>query len=177
MIRKNLLILLLAMLCFAGSAHAQLIVLYKCGETNLESPMIKPFINIINESETPYDLKDITVRYFYTKEGEAFERYQVEYAVVGSSYVKVAFEQGFFDISFPDINMSIPPLGGETGIIQIKINKQDWSNYDQRDDYSFNPTFSELREFSRIALYYQGMKIWGNEHFKGPSPTPNVPPK
>jgi cellulose 1,4-beta-cellobiosidase len=177
MIRKNLLILLLVLICVTISAHAQIIVLYKCGEADLESPMIKPYINIINPSETPFNLKDITVRYFYTKEGASFERYQIEYAVVGSSYVKVAFEKGYFDITFPEADMIIPPLGGETGVIQLKIHKQDWSNYDQSDDYSFNPTFTEFSEFGRIALYYQGMKMWGSEHFKGPSPTPNAPPQ
>ena len=177
MIQKIILIIILLLFSISFYVSSQIAVHYRCGETDLESPMIKPHINIINKGDTSVELKDIKIRYFYSKEGNADERFQVEYAVVGGAFIKVTFEYGYFEISFPEADMVIPANGGATGEIQLKIYKQDWSNYDQSDDFSFNPTFSEFGEFGRIALYYQDAVYWGTEHYLGPSPTPLVPKK
>lgn len=174
MIRKNSILLCILLVFITFSASAQIVVFYKCGETSLESPMIKPYINIFNYGPDGAELKNIKIRYFYSNEGGAEERSQIEYAVVGSSYVKVTFETGFFEISFPGADMVIPPGGGETGVIQLKINKQDWSNYDQSNDFSFNPTYTEFRDTERIAAYHNGVLVWGTEHNAEPSPTPRT---
>ena len=170
--QKNNILLILLLFFISFSMHAQIVILYKCGEPAFESSMIKPGINIVNNSDFGLELKNIKIRYFYSKDGQSDEQYQIEYAVVGGSYIKVTFKYGFMEITFPDVNMVIPPGGGETGIIQIKVHKQDWSNYNQSDDFSFNPTFSEYREFGKIALYYMDALVWGTEHM--PSPTPRM---
>lgn len=174
MTQKYLILLVILFIFISFSAHAQLVVFYKCGETALDSPMIKPHINIVNYGETGVALKDIVVRYFYSNEERSPERFQVEYATIGGSRIMITLEYGFAEISFSDVDMIIPP-GGETGEIQIKINKQNWTNYNQRDDYSFNPTVTKFKEYPRIALYDQGVLVWGSEHFLNPFPTPPVP--
>lgn len=175
MIRKHLILLTILFIAVVFSANAQVVVLYRCGETALESSVIKPHINIINYGETGVALKDIKVRYFYSNEGRSPERSQIEYAVLGGSRILVTLEYGYAEISFPDVDLIIPPGGGETGEIQIKINKNNWTNYDQGDDFSFNPTIMTFTEFPRIALYYQDVLVYGTEHFLNPSPTPPVP--
>ncbi|MBN2535375.1 MAG: hypothetical protein JXB88_21030 [Spirochaetales bacterium] len=175
MTRKYLIFLVILLISISFSVHAQVVVLYKCGEPTLESSIIRPHINIVNRGDTGIALNDIVVRYFYTNEGLTPERFQIDYAVLGGSRIMINLEYGYAEISFPGVDMIIPPGGGETGEIQIKINRSDWTNYDQRDDFSFNPTFTAFKESPRIALYYQGTLIWGTEHFINPSPTPPVP--
>ena len=53
---------------------------------------------------------------------------------------------------------SIFALSGE---IQTRFNKVDWSNYNENDDYSYNPTLTSYADWSRVTLFRNGERIWG----------------
>lgn len=46
--------------------------------------------------------------------------------------------------------------------LHLRMNREDWSYFDQTDDYSFSNTASYL-PWRRIAVYYKGLLIWGYE--------------
>ena len=47
--------------------------------------------------------------------------------------------------------------------MQNRFAKNDWSNYDERDDYSFDPTKTAYADWSRVTLYRNGVLVWGAE--------------
>jgi hypothetical protein len=53
--------------------------------------------------------------------------------------------------------------GPDTGEIQIRFAKEDWSSYDESDDYSFDATKTDFAAWPRVTLYHKGTLIWGAE--------------
>lgn len=133
--------------------------------------MIKPHIMIVNAGQETIPLHELKVRYFYTNDGAKDEFYLVEYAVIGSQLVNLSFSYGYVDITFsPAAMVSIAP-GGNSGEILVRINKGDWSNYNQADDFSFDPSITGYKQHNRIALYRNDILISGYEYYPEPSPT------
>ena len=165
---KKTILFLAVLLLVVFSASAQIMIRYRTGEPHTQSPLIRFHLNIVNTGAAGIALKDVTVRYFHTKEGDAREGYQVEYAVMGTANIRVTFENVYAEVSFPGSTLTIPP-GGETGEIHLRFMKQDWTNYNQAND----PSFSHIPDFvdyDRIAGYLNGVRVWGREMFPVPSP-------
>ncbi|HEX7057422.1 MAG TPA: hypothetical protein VF260_09545, partial [Bacilli bacterium] len=53
--------------------------------------------------------------------------------------------------------------GGNSGEIQTRINKNDWTNYNESDDYSFDATKTTFANWDHVALYQDGVLVWGAE--------------
>src|SRR2546421_10896365 len=45
----------------------------------------------------------------------------------------------------------------------FRFNKNDWSNYQQANDYSYQGSITSYTVSTRITVYYKGTLIWGNE--------------
>jgi endo-1,4-beta-xylanase len=44
----------------------------------------------------------------------------------------------------------------------VRVHKTDWSNYDQRSDFSFQRD-GVLTDWDRVGLYRSGQLVWGVE--------------
>ena len=66
------------------------------------------------------------------------------------------------EISFTSAAGSIA-AGGQSGDIQIRIAKSDWSNFNEADDYSFDGTKSAFADWNKVTLYQGGTLAWGIE--------------
>ncbi|HEX7056712.1 MAG TPA: hypothetical protein VF260_05880, partial [Bacilli bacterium] len=53
--------------------------------------------------------------------------------------------------------------GGNSGEIQTRINKNDWTNYNESDDYSFDATKTTFANWDHATLYQDGVLVWGTE--------------
>jgi len=51
--------------------------------------------------------------------------------------------------------------GGQTGDIQLRISKADWSNFNEANDYSYNPTKTAYANWDHVTLYQTGTLDWG----------------
>jgi endoglucanase len=160
-----------------GGADGDIKVQYKCAETNVSAQQIKPHINIVNEGSINVSLSELTVRYFYTKEGSTSEEFNVDYAIIGSGNISGSFHDGFLEVSFSS-GAGTLEAGAQTGEMQLRFNKTDWSNYNQDDDWSFDPSITTFTNYYNIALYQNGTLIWGNEAGAVPddTPVPTEPP-
>ncbi|WP_179030795.1 hypothetical protein [Paenibacillus kribbensis] len=49
------------------------------------------------------------------------------------------------------------------GVIQARINKNEWTNYNMADDYSYDPTKNEFADWSKVTLYQNDRLVWGQE--------------
>lgn len=134
---------------------------YRCGEVGETAAALRPNIRIINMEPSQLVLQNITVRYFYTKEGTQQERYRIDNADIDTSLLSVVFSDGYFDIGFTHTQGEILFNPYSELCIELTIEKTDGSRYDQTNDYSFDPSYSAYRDFNRIAVYYGGDLLWG----------------
>ncbi|OME47146.1 hypothetical protein BSK59_28205, partial [Paenibacillus odorifer] len=68
----------------------------------------------------------------------------------------------YLEISFGAGAGSLAP-GANTGDIQIRVNKTDWSNYNEVGDYSYDPAKTSYTEWNHVPLYLNGDLAWGLE--------------
>lgn len=52
---------------------------------------------------------------------------------------------------------------GANAIVQAKIAKNDWTNYTQTDDYSFNSLATTFLDWIKVIRYISGALQWGGE--------------
>ena len=160
--------------------HPGLEILYRPADANLSANQIKPFMKVYNPGPLPINLSEITIRYWYTKEGTGTEEFHVDWAQMGQEHITGTMYDGYAEIGFltsaPKLNFGI-----DTGEMQIRIIKSDWSSYDQSNDYSFDT--SSPNDFvvnTKVTAYHEGILIFGTEPSgqttTEPTPTPaNVP--
>jgi endoglucanase len=141
--------------------HGQMKVLYKCGDPNPSTSQIKPQFNIVNTGDETINIGDLTVQYFYTKTGVVQEVFNVDYAPMGTSNISGTFHDGYVEIGFSSAAGSLSPGGGETGEIQLRINRTSHDEYDQTDDYSFDASKTSYAEWDHIILLLDGELVWG----------------
>lgn len=139
---------------------AQLVVQYKAADTNAADNQIKPHFNIKNLGNSPVELSDLTLRYWVTPEDNKAQQFHCDYAVVGCSNVKGSMESNYMEITFTGGTVG---ANGQTGEIQTRANKTDWSNYNEANDYSYDGTKTSFADWDMVTLYYKGTLVWGVE--------------
>src|SRR5206468_3211841 len=86
-------------------------------------------------------------------------------AVTGADYyLEVRFAAGAGSVA----------AGGNTGEIQNRFSKTDWTNYNEANDYSFDPTKTAYADWSHVTLYRNGALVWGTEPGGASTPTPTA---
>ncbi len=142
---------------------------YKAGDTNAGDNQFKPQFNIVNNGPSAVSLSDLTIRYWYTIDGDKPQTFNCDWAQVGCSnlngkLVKMptakAGADAYLEITFGAGSIA---AGGSTGEIQARINKNDWTNYNEADDYSFDPTKTSFTNWDHVTLYQNGTLVWGIE--------------
>ncbi|MDM5279606.1 glycoside hydrolase family 6 protein [Paenibacillus silvae] len=141
---------------------SDLVLQYRAGDSNATDNQIKPFFNIKNLGSTAVDLSDLKIRYYFSKEGTAALDSAIDWAVVGGANIVRTFGDGYVELSFTSGAGSIP-AGGQSGDIQLRIYKTDWSNFDESNDYSYDPTKTSYQDWDKVTLYQGGSLVWGIE--------------
>jgi hypothetical protein len=130
---------------------------------------IKPGLRIENTGTTDIDLSHVTVRYWFTKDsGDGTFQGFCDYAEIGCGEVRTSFgavspgrpgADSYLQVSFGGGKAVI---GGSTGVLQLRFNKTDYSNFDETDDYSHgsNTTYAVT---PKVTAYLDGTLIWGTE--------------
>ncbi len=162
----------------APTPAGEIKVQYQCAQTGETASQIKPLLNVINNTPSTVPLSDITLRYYYTKEGTTPEEFHVDYAVIGSSYVNGSFGDGYFQVGFTASAPSLEP-GSSTGELQIRVNKSDYSAYTQSNDYSYDGTKTAYADWDHIGVFRNGVLVWGvvpNDGTPAPTAVPTAIP-
>ncbi|MEZ0607220.1 cellulose binding domain-containing protein [Fibrella sp. WM1] len=135
---------------------------------NTTGNQIKPYLNVANEGNLPVDYSQLTVRYWFTAEGNQPLVYTVDYAELGNNKVTGRFVKEnragadtYLELSFSPTLGTLYPLSS-TGQIQQRINKNDWSNFNEANDYSYIPAGSVVAN-PKITAYLNGSLVYGQE--------------
>ncbi|MNZ84311.1 Beta-mannanase/endoglucanase A precursor [compost metagenome] len=68
----------------------------------------------------------------------------------------------YLEISFGAGAGSLAP-GANTGDIQARINKNDWTNFNETNDFSYDAAKTEYANWDHVPLYLNGGLVWGLE--------------
>ncbi|WP_270167645.1 glycoside hydrolase family 6 protein [Paenibacillus sp. SYP-B4298] len=139
-----------------------LVLQYRAGDTNATDSQIKPYFNIKNNGNTAVNLSDLKIRYYFSKEGSAAMDSAIDWAQIGGANILRTFTDTYVELSFTAAAGSIQP-GGQTGEIQLRMYKTDWSNFDETNDYSYDPTKTSYQDWNKVTLYQGGELVWGIE--------------
>ncbi|OAZ40402.1 X2-like carbohydrate binding domain-containing protein [Paenibacillus polymyxa] len=140
------------------------------GNISATSNTISSKFKITNTGSSPVSLADVTLRYYYTINGEKSQNFFTDWSSIGTENVIANFKaltnakpsaDSYAEIGFKSAAGSLEP--GQSVELQTRISKADWSNYTQTDDYSFNPTANSLQDSTKITAYLSGIKQWGIE--------------
>ena len=131
-------------------------------------------MKLVNTGASVVTLSDVKMRYFYTIDGGVKpQNFWCDWAPYGTSnvtgtfvtmtppttdadtYVEVGFTSGAGNLA----------AGGNV-MIHARVSNNDWSNYNQANDYSFNSNATTFVDWPRVTAYLSGVLVWG------PSATP-----
>ncbi len=131
---------------------------------------LNPRIKLVNTGTTAVNLADVKLRYYYTNEGEKVQSFWCDWSTAGSSNVTGIFAKLSAPASGADSYLEIGFTSGAGSLaagasteIQIRVSKNDWSNYTQTGDYSFDPIDTAYADWSKTTGYIAGALQWGIE--------------
>jgi len=140
------------------------------GTTQATVSGINPRIKIVNNGTNPINLSAITLRYYYTIDSNEAQSFWCDWATVGSGDVTGNFAQLSPATTNADSYLQIgflPAAGilaqGASTEVQARFAKIDWSNFNQSNDYSFNPNATNYVATNTITAYIGGNLVSGVE--------------
>ncbi|MBI5030926.1 MAG: cellulase family glycosylhydrolase [Chloroflexi bacterium] len=148
-------------------------VQYLNGNTPATTNQIQPILQIVNTGNSIIPLNQLTLRYWFTLDGMQTQTYYCDYAYVGCTNVtarlnalsfssKTTTADHFLELGFSANAGNLTP-GMSTGQIQNRFNKNDWSLYNQANDFSYTPSQGQFVDWNKITLYLNGKLVWGVE--------------
>ncbi|MBL0159394.1 MAG: glycoside hydrolase family 9 protein [Bryobacterales bacterium] len=156
----------------AGALQA----LYRTGNASASTNSLSPQFRIANKSGAAATLDAVTIRYYFTVDGERplvswCDWSSVDCANVTRKFVAVGGGSYYLELGFLPAAGSV--AGGGTGAeVQIRIAKDNWTNFTQSDDASFDGTMAAFAPSMRVPMYRNGALVWGNEPGGSTPPAP-----
>ncbi len=131
---------------------------------------MKPHFNVVSLSTSAVPLSEFKIRYYFTKESGGNLVWNCDYAVVGCGNISASFvaispartgADYYVEIGFT--SGTLPGNMGSSGQIQARMNKSDWTNFNESNDYSFDATKTSFADWNKVTLYRNGTLVWGVE--------------
>jgi hypothetical protein len=152
-----------------GGVVMGLALQYRAADVNATDNQMKPHFRILNGSASSVPLSSLTIRYYFTSEGNPPQIFDCDYAAVGCANLTgvYALASGvnadhYVQISFTAAAGSIA-AGGDSGEVQARLHNQDFSNVNEANDYSFDLTKTAFTDWTNVTLFQNGALVWGTE--------------
>ncbi|WP_406448048.1 endo-1,4-beta-xylanase [Streptomyces sp. NBC_00876] len=152
-----------------GGDPGALKVQYRSSDSSAGDNQIKPGLQLVNTGATAASLPEVTIRYWFTSDnGASTYSTWCDWSPIGCNTVThrvaavstpKAGADHYLEVGFG--SGSLAP-GATTGEIQLRLNKTDWSDFDESDDYSHNAGTS-YADAPKVTVYAGGELVWGIE--------------
>jgi endoglucanase len=125
---------------------------------------------LVNTGSGSVNLANTRIRYYYTVDGAKPQTFYCDYTSLGASNVNGTFismspaktgADTYLEVGFGSAAGNLSP--GASVTIQGRFAKNDWSNYTQTNDYSFNSSATSYVDWNKVTGYVSGTLIWGTE--------------
>ncbi|SEE20844.1 cellulose 1,4-beta-cellobiosidase [Streptomyces sp. 2131.1] len=149
-----------------GTGTGALKVQYKNNDSSATDNQIRFGLQLVNTGSTAVDLSTVKLRYWFTPEsGSSTFGTSCDYAVLGCGKLSLAVKTNgsaagashYLEVSFGSGSLA---AGASTGEMQLRLNKSDWSNFNEADDYSHG-TGTSYADASKVGVYTAGTLSWG----------------
>ncbi|SDW74498.1 glycosyl hydrolase [Paenibacillus sp. PDC88] len=140
------------------------------GNTSASTNGISPKFKVVNTGTSDISLSDVNIRYYYTIDGEQEQSFWSDWSSVGSANVTSAFVKlaapvtqadHYLELGFSSEAGTLSP--GQSTEIQTRFSKNNWSNYTQTNDYSFDSTSTQYVNNEQVTGYLNNQLSWGVE--------------
>ncbi len=140
------------------------------GATGSSVNTLNPRIKLVNTSSAAINLADVKIRYYYTVDGDTAQSFWCDWSTAGNtnvtgSIVKLASAKTgadyYLEIVFSSGAGTV--AAGQSIEIQTRFAKNNWSNYTQSNDYSFNASSTSYTDWNKATGYVTGSLNWGIE--------------
>lgn len=146
---------------------------------------LKPRIRLVNNTPEDISLNELKIRYWYTVDSAQAQTFNCDYASIGCGTITGSFvnipssdakwtpaSDTYLEVGF-STNSGVLPAGGQIDMY-LRLNKADWSNYTEANDYSFDGAKTVMTRWDHITLYRNGALLWGVEPSNGGVTTTQV---
>lgn len=152
-----------------GGGTSGLKAQYKNNDSSAGDNGIRPGLKLVNGGSGAVDLSKVTVRYWFTGESSS-AGYQTfcDWAQLGCSTVKTSVSavspnrtgaDHYLEVGFSSGSLA---AGADSGDLQLRLAKSDWSNFNESDDYSRGAN-TAYADASKVTVYVAGALVWGTE--------------
>ncbi|HOJ78348.1 MAG TPA: cellulose binding domain-containing protein, partial [Bacillota bacterium] len=165
-------ILTLSTLSLFAAAPALRVQMYN-GNRASEINTVFPWFKLTNTGSEVIDLSKVKLRYFYTIDGEKPQNFWCDWSSAGNgnvtgTFVKLEPAQSnadyYLEIGFKSAAGQLKP--GQSVELHCRFAKQDWSNFNQLNDYSFNPIATTYVDWDRVEVIIAGTKPTTSHDFQ-----------
>ena len=146
-------------------------------EKRLMCSIINSEMHIINNSGEDIDLRDVTARYYFTREGRA-DLHAAVYSYSKNTIDGKSFRQGnsndvkisFHHVSDSNMYMEIGFSSGvlkknEYVFVNVAFNNDQWDRMTQNNDYSYIENSNDHELTRKVTGYISGRLVWGKEPY------------
>ncbi|MFF0139410.1 glycoside hydrolase family 6 protein [Streptomyces sp. NPDC005227] len=152
-----------------GGGASGLKAQYKNNDSSTGDNGIRPGLKLVNSGSGAVDLSKVTIRYWFTGESSS-AGYQTfcDWAQLGCSTVKSSVgtvspsrtgADHYLEVGFTSGSLA---AGADSGDLQLRLAKSDWSNFDESNDYSRGAN-SSYADAAKVTVYVAGTLVWGTE--------------
>ncbi|OME33003.1 X2-like carbohydrate binding domain-containing protein, partial [Paenibacillus odorifer] len=138
------------------------------GTVSASGNTLNPKFKLVNTSTSAVALSDVKLRYYYTIDGEQAQSFFCDWSQAGSANVTGTFVKlptakadadYYLELGFSSAAGSL--AAGASIDIQVRVAKEDWSNYTQTGDYSFNAVDTNFVDWTKAPLRSMSHAICG----------------
>ncbi|MGX1830925.1 glycosyl hydrolase [Paenibacillus taichungensis] len=140
------------------------------GNTSASTNGISPKFKVVNTGNSAIQLSDVKLRYYYTIDGEEAQSFWSDWASIGSANVTSKFVKLATPVAGADYVLEVGFTSsagtlnaGQSAEIQARFSKNNWSNYNQANDYSFKASGTQFANHEQVTGYINGQLVWGIE--------------
>lgn len=144
-------------------------VRYANGSADPHNNAIQPHLMVLDAGTVPIELQDVTLRYWFTRDGGTAQQLQgfCDFAEIGCNEVNLSFvaisprpgADTYLEVGFDHQTLQIDD---STGPMQIRVHHGDFSPFDETDDYSWAPN-TQFENTVTVTAYLRGKLVWGVE--------------
>ncbi len=159
---------------------------YRTSATGATVDQVEPWFTLANTGSTTVPLAELKLRYYLSADvPDVGYRFACSWAVRGCANITGTFgtlanptatADRYLEVGFTAGAGSLTP-GANTGDLQLRYFRSDWSRINQSNDYSFTNQTSYIA-WSKVTVHRGGTLLWGTSPGGNnpPTTTPTTPP-